>query len=456
MANAVCRDAVLQYVSKGATLAEHDRLVQTVTDGGCEFLAPLLELAWQLGSTRRCPAPIADFLDTVVRDSPAFGSYVSAQLLAGRTAATTSALDDLIVSARRGDGALPPALVEPVRLHFTALSKLCSAVGWRVLGPAVLPLLEKLRRCAPPEHVTVEGPDVVLRADQDDEDTWAPMFPPQPDRPHKAYGSLEAGERRCTKHVVETRTLTEGLVVAYCPHGIAIAVIVLNRHEGPLVCFELFWRRFKHAPKLIVYDNGCTLHKVNVAREPVFFRNTENSIDGFHQPVHTTCTKGYALRSRPDDYPIVSAAQLETARQKLEAAGLPFPKNAAPITIGNFNSQAAEQYNSQLRKIERSCSMMSRPSYIRLVRAFCYRWNVRKLAKMYGVSEMEMLGTVHDFGRLLPHTAPLRPRPKREPRPRPKRQAVEQQAVEQQQQPPQQQAKQRRTMSEFTHLLSLV
>ena len=467
MANAACRRAVLEYLEKGATLAEHNRLVETVEAGTCGFLAPLLELAWQVGRTRRCPAPIAEFLDTIVRDSPAFGCYVGPELTE-RTATTNAPLDDLIVSARLGDHALPPRLVEPVRLHFPALSRLCGALGWDVVGPAVLPVLEQLRRCEPPRHVTVEGldPEHLLAPEDDDEDIWSPMFPPLPDRPRKAYGRLEAEEERCTKHVPKTHTLTEGLVVAYCPHGIAIAVIVLNRHEGPVVCFELFWRRFKHAPKLIVYDNACALHKVIMAREPGLLGAVILAINRTHQPGHTHCSRGYALDYRPKDYPIISKEQMAMAEQRLQAAGLPFPKKAAPITIGTFNSQVAEQYNSQLRKIQSSCNQMSRPSFIRLVRAFCYRWNVRKLAKMYDVSEMEMLGTVHKFGRLLPHASPLRPRPAQEPRRRPRRQPQpEQQAPQQQrqQQAPQQQRQRqqqeepetkRKRLADFRHLMT--
>lgn len=224
-------------------------------------------------------------------------------------------------------------------------------------------------------------------------------------RQGKRYRELERTQS-CTKHKPAKHTLTEGLVVAYCPHGIAVAIVFLNRHEGPVVCFDLLWRRFKEAPFMVVYDNACALHKVCLAREPVFFRATIFKIDRLHMAGHTACPRdGYGLDSLPADFTVISEEQLAAARaRQAQVGGMRVPDDARPITIGGagrtqaFNSQVAEQYNSQLRKIERSCHTMARPTFRKFVRNFCYRWNVKKMADMFGVDEHAMLAEVAALG----------------------------------------------------------
>lgn len=63
------------------------------------------------------------------------------------------------------------------------------------------------------------------------------------------------------RQVVLFASLSAGLMVAYCPHGICIAFTVLTRHEGPRHAFELIACRFPRAPGMIVYDNVSKVHK---------------------------------------------------------------------------------------------------------------------------------------------------------------------------------------------------
>jgi hypothetical protein len=74
----------------------------------------------------------------------------------------------------------------------------------------------------------------------------------------------------CTKFVRLHQGLSEGLLVAFCPHRLCVAFQILSRHEGPRIAFELIYQRFKDGPKLIVYDNvsGRSEHARAPARCP--------------------------------------------------------------------------------------------------------------------------------------------------------------------------------------------
>ena len=194
--NLACRREVLRYCDRdqGLTEEEHANLLRHAEGKwDAAYLVPLLKAAAELegpahGGLRRCPQPIAQFLDTVVRDFPAFGCYMSYPLVDTGDRAGPSALDRLIESAARGDAWLPGAVIEPTRLHFPPLSKLCSAPlppelrgrgsWWGVLGHSLHQLLSKLRACAPKLTTTAPEPEP-LAPHEDDEDTWAPMLEAQ-------------------------------------------------------------------------------------------------------------------------------------------------------------------------------------------------------------------------------------------------------------------------------------
>ena len=62
-------------------------------------------------------------------------------------------------------------------------------------------------------------------------------------------------EGDCNKYVHKRRGISEGLLCAFCPHGVCVAFSILSRHEGPRLAFEMIYRRFDQAPRYIVYDN---------------------------------------------------------------------------------------------------------------------------------------------------------------------------------------------------------
>jgi L-lysine 2,3-aminomutase len=70
---------------------------------------------------------------------------------------------------------------------------------------------------------------------------------------------------------------------------------IMSRSEGPKTFFEFICHRFSKAPKMIVYDNCCNLHRYCLRREPNFFSQTWFLIDRLHQRGHIACHEGYNM-----------------------------------------------------------------------------------------------------------------------------------------------------------------
>lgn len=88
-------------------------------------------------------------------------------------------------------------------------------------------------------------------------------------------------------------------------------------------------RRFPNIPPLIIYDNACSLHLYALKREPKRFMNVRFMVDRMHRKNHV-CTEGYSM----DNY-------------------------VKDPDIKNFNSQACEQANSQLRRLRTQLAYMT-------------------------------------------------------------------------------------------------
>jgi hypothetical protein len=61
---------------------------------------------------------------------------------------------------------------------------------------------------------------------------------------------------------------------------------IMSRGEGPKTAFDFIFHRFSKAPKMIVYDNACNLHRYTMRRQPLFFAQTRFAIDRMHQNNH--------------------------------------------------------------------------------------------------------------------------------------------------------------------------
>lgn len=398
--DADCRKALWAYATAQKAEDAHKAYLEAFElvkqkDAEMRHIIPLLDLSLH----HRHDKHIRRFIGFVVRDSPAFGSYIH-----------LSAVDALLALINLPEGADPPDDVrEVLHFHFPALRELLEAHPWKALARcetpdcspqhrrqdgSIVPLLQRLHDIG--SGMSQLLPQERVRAAKDDGNTWAPMFEGN-NFSLPRYEGIRRTDEDCTKYVTLSKAVTDGMLLAFCPHGIAIAFIVLTRPEGPVMAFQLIKRRFKRAPAMIIYDNVCALHKVCMLRDPHFFRFTIYCIDRLHGKGHKYCTKGYLLDYLPPEFPVLSAEQLATAAAKAKAKGCPFPANARPITINpshgslGINSQICEQYNSRLRFIEKSCSHMARDTYLAYIKMFMCRWNAVYLSKLYGSDELTVL-----------------------------------------------------------------
>lgn len=53
------------------------------------------------------------------------------------------------------------------------------------------------------------------------------------------------------------------------------------------ICYDLFAIICVVAPKLVIYDNACSLHAYCLNRDPIFFMDTVFRVDGLHFKNHT-------------------------------------------------------------------------------------------------------------------------------------------------------------------------
>ena len=131
-------------------------------------------------------------------------------------------------------------------------------------------------------------------------------------------------EDGCNKYTAGTAARTEGLVLVFCPHRVALGFVVLNKHEGPGAIFEFVRSRMTEAPRAMVYDNACCLHAYCFRRDPAFFARTKFFVDRFHfYSNHVSCCEGYSPDVWPEHTPVLSADDL----RGVDAPG------AAPITF---------------------------------------------------------------------------------------------------------------------------
>ncbi|KAK7499170.1 hypothetical protein BaRGS_00009717 [Batillaria attramentaria] len=80
---------------------------------------------------------------------------------------------------------------------------------------------------------------------------------------------MKASTKVCKEEAV-THTLSPGLFLIHCPHGVCLGFSSMRTHEGPSLFLDLLCRRFREAlPRAtIVYDNSCNAHHYCLAQEP--------------------------------------------------------------------------------------------------------------------------------------------------------------------------------------------
>ena len=165
---------------------------------------------------------------------------------------------------------------------------------------------------------------------------------------------------KCSKYYNEygKRTLTGGIMGAWCTHVICYGFHCIPRSEGRDDVFSAMVTRWPKAPKHVIYDFACALGPYCMLREPEFFADTKFLIDNFHTANHTKCDRAWFLSSY----------------------------SALDPHLAKVNSSAAECGNSGLDWIRKSISYMSQNRAILYMKIFISVWNRRKLRKQLSLT----------------------------------------------------------------------
>ncbi len=116
----------------------------------------------------------------------------------------------------------------------------------------------------------------------------------QRSRAHRDDPNVVNKQSRCSKLVVRHRAATNGIMIFWCRHRVALGFHILPDSEGRNDIFSAIITRWRVAPKVIVYDFACDLAAYCLRREYLFFRETLFVIDQFHAYNHT-CSEVYKI-----------------------------------------------------------------------------------------------------------------------------------------------------------------
>ncbi|DBA80211.1 TPA: hypothetical protein ACH3X1_008104 [Trebouxia sp. C0004] len=117
--------------------------------------------------------------------------------------------------------------------------------------------------------------------------------------------------KTCNKFYKKHPVLTPGILTLFCAHTECIGFSLMTDQRGPTLHF--IYNRFKTAPKMIVYDNACNLHRYVLRRAPQFFSSTLFRIDRLHIRNHDGCSSGYDLRQYPASMLVSPGCHFRTA-----------------------------------------------------------------------------------------------------------------------------------------------
>ncbi|XP_063419439.1 uncharacterized protein LOC134702470 [Mytilus trossulus] len=154
----------------------------------------------------------------------------------------------------------------------------------------------------------------------------------------------------CSKLSKGHPSLLPGVFTLFCPHGICYGFQVMKCHESPDVPFTLLRTRFRKAPKLVIYDNACSLQAYCLNRDANFFLETQFRVDGLHFKNHKACGPSFELKSYPQ--------------------------------FTDLNSQVVEQSNSRLQRVKGSLSYMTQLNFMKHCKYYLWGQNDEILSKI--------------------------------------------------------------------------
>lgn len=177
--------------------------------------------------------------------------------------------------------------------HFPLLLALADACGWDIFPEPIRQLIIELQqRSRLPLNAFVPPNPMPAPPGFDDHIAFSPQFPvlhlPQQYKADGRGGTHDTArdEVPCTKYTQSHPGLTPGIFAVFCPHGMCMGFSIMSRGEGPKTAFDFIFHRFSSAPKMIIYDNACNLHRYSLRRQPLFFARTRFAIDRMHQNNH--------------------------------------------------------------------------------------------------------------------------------------------------------------------------
>jgi hypothetical protein len=152
----------------------------------------------------------------------------------------------------------------------------------------------------------------------------------------------KAWEKNCKKSFPSHQSLSPGLfiVTCACPNKAIYGFSMMIKHESPSMIFDITTTRFRNEYNPAwVYDAACKAREFGLNREPKRYCKLLFVSDPFHEKNHTACSQSHMSSQYPD--------------------------------LNKLNKEAAEQFNSALESIGKSCTFMGPKLYMTAVSIFC-------------------------------------------------------------------------------------
>ena len=110
------------------------------------------------------------------------------------------------------------------------------------------------------------------------------------------HSASPASEPACSKVQPTTQLLVPGLMVIWCTCCAKGSALRPARLRGSAHHLRPALHLLHHRSSPLPFDNGCTVHRYALYREPTFFKHTWFPIDKLHFAGHTNRSTTYSYR----------------------------------------------------------------------------------------------------------------------------------------------------------------